>query len=147
MRFRTKILQSGKTTTGIEVPAKVVAALSSSKRPLVRATIKGYTYRSAIAVMNGVFMLGVSEGVRKGAGVAGGDMVDVDLELDTEKREVELPTDFSAALARDAKAKKFFEGLSYSKKKVLVTPIDVKNPDVRKVRIAKTVAQLREGKA
>jgi hypothetical protein len=147
MRFRTKILQSGKTTTGIEVPAKVVAALSSSKRPLVRATIKGYTYRSAIAVMNGVFMLGVSEGVRKGAGVAGGDMVDVDLELDTEKREVELPTDFSAALARDAKAKKFFEGLSYSKQKVLVTPIDVKNPDVRKVRIAKTVAQLREGKA
>jgi hypothetical protein len=147
MRFRTKILQSGKTTTGIEVPAKVVAALSSSKRPLVRATINGYTYRSAIAVMNGVFMLGVSEGVRKGAGVAGGDMVDVDLELDTEKREVELPTDFSAALARDAKAKKFFEGLSYSKKKVLVTPIDVKNPDVRKVRIAKTVAQLREGKA
>jgi hypothetical protein len=147
MRFRTKILQSGKTTTGIEVPAKVVAALSSSKRPLVRATIKGYTYRSAIAVMNGVFMLGVSEAVRKGAGVAGGDMVDVDLELDTEKREVELPTDFSAALARDAKAKKFFEGLSYSKKKVLVTPIDVKNPDVRKVRIAKTVAQLREGKA
>jgi hypothetical protein len=147
MRFRTKILQSGKTTTGIEVPAKVVAALGSSKRPLVRATIKGYTYRSAVAVMGGVFMLGISEEVRKGAGVAGGDIIDVDLELDTVPREVELPPDFAAALARDAKAKKFFEGLSYSKKKVLVTPIDVKSPDVRKERIAKTVAQLREGRA
>jgi len=59
---------------------------------------------------------------------------------------VPLPADFAAALARDAKAKSFFEGLSYSKKKVLVTPIDVKNPEVRKERIAKTVAQLREGK-
>ncbi|HET6310505.1 MAG TPA: YdeI/OmpD-associated family protein [Candidatus Nitrosotalea sp.] len=146
MRFRTKVLQSGKTTTGIEVPAKVVAALSSSKRPLVRATIMGYTYRSAVAVMGGAYMLGVSEEVRKAAGVAGGDVIDVDLELDTEPREVPLPADFAAALARDAKAKSFFEGLSYSKKKVLVTPIDVKNPEVRKERIAKTVAQLREGK-
>jgi len=146
VRFRTKVLQSGKTTTGIEVPAKVVAALSSSKRPLVRATIMGYTYRSAVAVMGGAYMLGVSEEVRKAAGVAGGDVIDVDLELDTEPREVPLPADFAAALARDAKAKSFFEGLSYSKKKVLVTPIDVKNPEVRKERIAKTVAQLREGK-
>ena len=72
MRFRTKILQSGKTATGIEVPAKVVAALGSSKRPPVRATIKGYTYRSTVAVMGGTFMLGVSDEVRKAAGVAGG---------------------------------------------------------------------------
>ncbi|TMD32082.1 MAG: DUF1905 domain-containing protein, partial [Chloroflexi bacterium] len=43
MRFRTKVLQAGKTATGIEVPAKVVAALGSSKRPPVRATINGYT--------------------------------------------------------------------------------------------------------
>ena len=147
MRFRTKILQSGKNTTGIEVPAKVVEALGSSKRPLVKATIKGYTYRSAVAVMGGVYMLGVSEEVRKGAGVAGGDVIDIDLELDTEPREVPLPADFAAALGRDAKAKKFFEGLSYSKKKVLVTPIDVKNPEVRKERITKTIAQLRDGKA
>jgi hypothetical protein len=146
MRFRTKILQSGKTTTGIEVPAKVVEALGSGKRPLVKATIKGYTYRSAVAVMGGVYMLGVSEEVRKGAGVAGGDVIDIDLELDTDKREVALPADFAAALGREAKAKKFFDGLSYSKKKLLVTPIDVKSPDVRKERIARTIEKLREGK-
>ena len=112
MRFRTKILQSGKTTTGIEVPAKVVAALGSSKRPPVRATINGFTYRSTVAVMGGKFMLGVSNEVRANAGVAAGDTVDIDLELDTEAREVPIPPDFAAALARNAKAKKFFEGLS-----------------------------------
>ena len=147
MRFRTKILPAGKTAAGIEVPAKVVAALGSSKRPPVRATINGFTYRSTVAVMGGKFMLGVSNEVRQSAGVAAGDTVDIDLELDTQTREVQLPPDFAAALARDAGAKKFFEGLSYSAKLRLVTPINVKNPDVRKERIAKTVKGLREGRA
>jgi len=147
MRFRGKILQAGKTATGIEVPAKVVAALGSSKRPPVRATINGYTYRSTVAVMGGTFMLGISEEVRKGAGVSGGDMIDIDLELDDKPRDVELPPDFAAALRRNARAKKFFAGLSYSKKFALVRALDVKNADVRKDRIAKTVEQLNEGKA
>ncbi len=125
----------------------MVAALGSSKRPPVRATINGYTYRSTVAVMGGKFMLGVSNEVRSSAGVAAGDTVEIDLELDTEAREVELPPDFAAALARDAKAKKFFEGLSYSKKLRLVIPIDIKAVEVRKQRIAKTVEQLREGRA
>jgi hypothetical protein len=147
MRFRTKILPAGKTAAGIEVPAKVVAALGSSKRPPVRATINGFTYRSTVAVMGGKFMLGVSNEVRKSAGVAAGDTVDIGLELDAEAREVPIPADFAAALSRDAKAKKFFEGLSYSKKLRLVIPIDVKAPDVRKQRIAVTIAKLREGLA
>jgi hypothetical protein len=146
MRFRTQILAAGKTAAGIEVPANVVAALGSSKRPPVRATINGFTYRSTVAVMGGKFMLGVSNEVRKSAGVAAGDTVNIDLELDAAAREVELPPDFAAALNRDAKAKKFFAGLSYSKKLRLVIPIDVKNADVRKERIAKTVAMLREGR-
>jgi uncharacterized protein YdeI (YjbR/CyaY-like superfamily) len=98
-------------------------------------------------VMGGKFMLGVSNEVRKNAGVEAGQTVDIDLELDTQAREVELPPDFVAALARDGKATKFFAGLSYSAKLRLVIPINVKNPDVRKERIAKTVAGLREGRA
>jgi hypothetical protein len=145
MRFRTKILPAGKTAAGIEVPAKVVAALGSSKRPPVRATINGFTYRSTVAVMGGKFMLGVSNEVRRSAGVAAGDTVDVDLELDTEAREVPIPPDFAAALARNAKATKFFETLSYSTKLRLVTPIDVKNAETRKRRISETVARLSSG--
>src|SRR6266851_1692370 len=110
MRFRTKILPAGKTAAGIEVPAKVVAALGSSKRPPVRATIKGFTYRSTVAVMGGKFMLGVSNEVRKSAGVAAGDTVDIDLELDTEAREVPIPPDFAAALARSVKGQEILRG-------------------------------------
>jgi len=147
MRFRTKILAAGKTAAGIEVPAKVVAALGSSKRPLVRATINGFTYRTSVAPMGGTFMVGVPPAFREGAGVAPGETVEIDLELDTEPRDVELPPDFAAALGRDAKARKFFAGLSFSKKTVLVRALDVKAVDVRKQRIAKTVEQLSEGRA
>ena len=44
MTFRAKILSAGKTAAGIEVPAKVVQGLGSSKVPLVLVTINGYTY-------------------------------------------------------------------------------------------------------
>jgi hypothetical protein len=148
MRFRAKILQSGKTAAGIEVPAKVVAALGSSKRPPVRATIKGFTYRSSVASMGGKFMLGVPPELREGAGVAAGDVVDIDLELDTEPREVSIPPDFAAALARDARAKRAFDAMSYSNKRRLLIPIeDIKSAETRARRIAKTVATLSEGLA
>lgn len=58
MRFRATILLGGKTATGIRVPPEVVASLGTSKRPAVRVTISGYTYRSTVATMGGEFMLG-----------------------------------------------------------------------------------------
>ncbi|HEV8565021.1 MAG TPA: YdeI/OmpD-associated family protein [Actinomycetota bacterium] len=148
MRFRATIEQAGKTATGIEVPAKVVASLGPSKRPAVRVTINGYTYRSSVASMGGRFMLGVSAKVREAAGVAGGDKVDVDIELDTEPREVSVPPDFAKALARDLGAKRFFEGLSYSRKQRYVLPIEeAKTAETRERRIAKAVGMLRDGRA
>ncbi len=148
MRFRTKILAAGKTAAGIEVPATVVEGLGSTKVPPVRVTIKGYTYRSTVAVMGGKFMVGVSNENRRNAGVAAGDTVDVDLELDTEPRELALPDDFAKALGKDAKAKNVFEGLSYSKKQRLVLPVaNGKTAETRQRNIDKAMTALREGKA
>jgi hypothetical protein len=147
MRFRTKILAAGKTAAGIEVPPKVVEALGSTKVPPVRVTIKGYTYRSTVAVMGGKFMIGVSNENRNAAGVAAGETVDVDLELDTQPRELAVPDDFAKALDRDAKAKRLFEGLSYSKKQRLVLPVaNGKTPETRQRNIDKAMTALREGK-
>ena len=69
MIFRTTILQSGKTATGIQVPNEVIAALGAGKRPPVTVTINGYTYRSTVAVMGGAFMVGVNADNRAAAGV------------------------------------------------------------------------------
>ena len=143
-RFRAKVLLAGKTATGVEVPAKVVEGLRSTKRPAVRVTINGYTYRSSIAPMGGTFMLGISDEVRNNAHVKAGDTVDVDVELDTEKRDVEVPPELAKALAKDANAKKYFESLSYSRKNALVAPIaNGKTPETRERNLAKAMQALK----
>lgn len=147
MRFRTTIEQGGKTATGIRVPDTVVAALGSGKRPAVRVTINGFTYRSTVAVMGGVFMIGVSAENRAGAGVAGGDEVDVDLELDTAPREVNVPADFAAALDAEPEARRAFDGLSHSNRSWHVLSIDgAKSDETRRRRIDKSIGALREGR-
>lgn len=148
MKFRSVIQLSGKTATGIQVPAEIVAALGSSKKPAVRVTINGYTYRSSVASMGGVFMLPVSGEHRLGAGVNAGDEVEIDLELDTEAREVNLPADFVQALDQDEAAKRFFDSLSYSNKSRHVLSIEqAKTAETRQRRIEKVISQLREGRA
>jgi hypothetical protein len=148
VRFRATLLGAGKTATGIEVPPDVVASLGQSKRPAVRVTINGHTYRSTVAVMGGKFMLGVSAENRAAAGVAAGDRLDVDLELDTAPREVAVPSDLAAALKRDKEAKRFFDRLSYSRKQRIVLSVEgAKAAETRQRRIDKSVKDLREGRA
>ena len=145
--FRAVVLLGGKTATGIRVPPDVVAGLGPGKRPAVRVTIGGHTYRSTVAVMGGEFMIPLSAENRTLAGVAAGDEVDVSLELDTEPREVTVPPDLRQALDADTAAGRFFDGLSYSQKRGFVLPIEgAKSPDTRARRIARAVTALREGR-
>jgi hypothetical protein len=144
MRFRTTLLQGGKTATGIHVPDEVVAALGPSRKPAVKVTLNGYTYRSTVAVMGGRFMVGVSAEVREKAGVKGGDTLDVDIELDTAPRVLEIPPDFAAALAADPAAQAAFDKLSYSHKRQHTMPIEAaKAAETRTRRIEKSVAILK----
>jgi hypothetical protein len=146
MKFRTRILQAGKTATGIELPTKIVEALGAGKRPPIRMTINGYTYRSTVAVMGGKFMVGVSADVREAAIVAGGDEVDVDVELDTAPREVNVPPELRKALTRNPDAKRFFDQLSYSKKRLYTVPIEkAKTDETRQRNLDKAINELRNG--
>jgi hypothetical protein len=148
VRFRTTIQQSGKTTTGIQVPEEVIEALGSGKRPAVRVTVNGYTYRSTVAVLGGRNMVGVSAEHRVATGVAGGDEVDVDIELDTAPREVNIPADLAAALDAEPAARRTFDGLSYSNKSWHVLQVEgAKTDETRQRRIARSVDILRQGRA
>ena len=147
MRFHTTILQGDKTATGIRVPDEVVEALGAGKRPKISVTIRDYTYRSSIAVMDGVYMVGVSAENRAGAGVAGGDEVDVDIELDTAPRVIEVPDDFAAALDAAPDARRTFDGLSYSNQSWHTYQINgARTDETRQRRIGKSIEALREGR-
>ena len=143
MRFRTTLELHGKTATGIEVPDDVVAALDAGKRPAVRVTVNGHTWRSTVAVMGGRNLVGVSAENRAAAGVSAGDVLDVELVLDTEKREVEVPADLAAALAAAPDAAAAFAALSYSNKSRHVLSVErAKTEETRARRIAKAVSDL-----
>ena len=147
MRFRATVLQTGKTTTGIEVPPEIVEALGRGKRPAVTVTINGYTYRNTVAVMGGVYMIGISAEHRAGTGVHGGDEVDVDLELDTAPREVNVPADLAAALDADPDARRTFDALSYSNRSWHTLQIEgARTVETRQRRIAKSIEALRAGR-
>lgn len=146
MKFTATVEASGKTATGIEVPADVVEKLGAGKRPPVRVTINGYTYRTSIGVMGGRCLIPVSADVRKAAGVAAGDELDVDLDLDTAPRVLAVPADLAQAM--DPDTRRFFDSLSYSRRQRFVLPIEqAKTPETRQRRIDKALTALRAGKS
>ncbi len=134
----------GKTATGIEVPADVVAALGPSKRPAVLVIVGGHSYRTTVAPMAGSYWIPLSAENRAAAGVAAGDEVDVEIELDTQPRELEIPDDLSAALDTDGAARRAFDALSYSNRRRYVLSVEgAKTAETRQRRIANAVADLR----
>jgi Bacteriocin-protection, YdeI or OmpD-Associated/Domain of unknown function (DUF1905) len=147
MRFRTTILTTGKTAAGIEIPPDLVAALGAGRKPPVTVTINGYSYRSTVATIDGRFMVGVSAENREKAGVAGGDVVDVEIALDTAPRIVAVPDDFGAALAAEPAARAFFDDLSNSEKGWFVGGIEgAKTAETRQRRIEKAIERLLAGR-
>ncbi len=146
MKFKTTLVKSGKTTTGIEIPPAVIDALGAGKRPPVNVTVNGYSYRSTVAVMGGSYWVSFSSEHRANSGLEGGDEIEVVLELDTAPREVEVPDDFAAALDAEPEARKTFDALSNSNKGWHVLQVTgAKHEETRQRRIAKSVSSLKQG--
>ncbi len=146
MRFRAVVELGGKTATGIEVPAEVVAALGSSRRPAVQVTINGHTYGSTVAAMGGRFLLPVSAENRTAAGVAAGDEVDVELVLDAAPRSVTVPDDLQTALDAAPVAAQRFAALSYSNQRAHVLSVEgAKAAETRARRVTKVIDTLLAG--
>ena len=129
--------------TGLQVPAEAVAALGTKKRPPVKVSLAGYTYRTTVAAYGDVFMLPLSKEHRQAAGVEAGDQVEVTIELDLEPRTVDVPADLAAALAETPGATAAFDALSYSQRKEYARQVESsKAQETRLRRIAGIVAKL-----
>ncbi|MDQ1683052.1 MAG: hypothetical protein QOH99_1593 [Frankiaceae bacterium] len=147
MRFRALLQSNGKSAAGFVVPPSVVEGLGAGGHPKVTVTVAGHTYRSSIAKMGGTFMLGMSNEHRALAGIEPGSEFDVEVELDTQVREVEVPEDLAAALDADPAARAYFDKLSYSNKLRHVLAITgAKAAETRERRIAKSVELFHDGR-
>ena len=144
--FRAELELAGKTATGFVVPDAVVDELGAGQRPPVVVTINGASFRTSIARMGGRFLLGVSATNRAVTSTTAGEEYDVEVEVDTQPRVVEVPDDLRAALAASPAATALYETLSYSQQRRVVEPVEqAKTAETRARRIDKMVTQLAAG--
>jgi hypothetical protein len=148
MRFTGELKGHGGNTAGFVVPDEIVEGLGGGRRPKVTVTVNGHTWRSSIASMGGQMLLGVSVANRAAAGVQAGQVLDVDVELDTAVRTVDVPPLLAEALAADPDAKAAWDALSFSHQRAHAEPIvETKNEETRQRRVDRTMAKLREGRS
>ena len=140
--FKTTIVRDG-SMCFIPVPFDPVPIFGKVRAP-VRVTLNGFTYRSTIASMGLGPCLPLRKSKREAAGLEGTETLTIKLELDTDKREVDVPADLKRAL-RDASpaAWERWTDLSYSHQREHVEAIEsAKAADTRARRIAKAVAMV-----
>ncbi len=145
--FTATIENPGGGGAFVRVPFDVEAAFGS-KRPKIKATIKGEQYRGTLVRMGSDFhMLLILKGIREKIGKTFGDAVRVTVEEDVAPRVVQVPPDLMKELKKDKTAKSLFEGLSYTHRKEYVRWIEeAKRQDTRRARVLKTMEMLRQGK-
>lgn len=142
MQFRAVVIPSG-NATAVEIPDEVMQSLGPEARPPVAIIVNGHSWRSRVALMNGHHLVGISAAHRAAAGIAEGQMIDIDISLDTTPHEVEEPDDLKSALDADSAARAGFDRLPFGLKAKHVRDIDAaKTPEVRARRIDKLVETL-----
>jgi hypothetical protein len=132
----------------VRIPADVTEALATKARISVNLTVGKQVFpTSAFADGKGGHHVMFNKAMQAAAGAAAGDPVTLTLEPDTKERKVDVPADLKRALAKDAKAKAFFEGLSPSCRKEYAGYVDeAKRPETRVKRIGLTLAMLKKGR-
>ncbi len=147
LRFTATLAPRGPAAAVVLDEAQVAVIGEGAKRFPVRAVVNGYEWRTTVTRMRGEFLLGLSRDVREGAGAQAGDEVQVELELDTSAREVDVPEALTLALAGDPQARVAFEGLAYTHRKEYARWIqEAKREETRGRRVAQALEMLRAGR-
>jgi hypothetical protein len=147
MKFRAVIEDAGGGGAYVSIPFDV-EQIFGNKRPKVKATIEGVPYRGTLVRMGGPnHMLPVLKEIREKIGKSFGDEIEVEVEEDTEPRQVEIPQDLKDAFESNPQALAFFARLSYSHQKEYVRWIEeARRVETRQARVAQTVEKLLQEK-
>jgi uncharacterized protein YdeI (YjbR/CyaY-like superfamily) len=143
--FRALVQKQQGTSAFVDVPAEVLARISDRRRVPVVVTVNDHTFRTTIAPMGGMLCLGFNAANASAAQVTPGAEIDIEMDLDTAPREVDVPAELAAALAADPQAKATFDAMSYSHRREWADHVrEAKQPATRVRRAAKAVATLRD---
>jgi hypothetical protein len=145
-KFRAVIEDAGNGGAFITIPFDVEKTFGK-KRVKVKATIAGEPYRGSLVRMGGdCHILGVRQEIREKTGKTFGDEIELEIEEDTERREVSIPQDLKQALEDDPEAGDIFSQLSYTHQKEYVQWIEEAKRDLtRQRRVDQTIEMLKQG--
>jgi Bacteriocin-protection, YdeI or OmpD-Associated/Domain of unknown function (DUF1905) len=144
--FKTTLLQDG-NLSAIEVPFDPKPVFGKTRAP-VKVTLNGYTFRSTIASMGGCYLIPLRKSNREAAGLQGGETLEVRLDLDDEKREIQPPADLAKALKAAPPAWDRWQELSFTHQREYATAVeDAKKPETRVRRIEAAVREIGKRKA
>jgi Bacteriocin-protection, YdeI or OmpD-Associated/Domain of unknown function (DUF1905) len=142
MAFSAEVLSAGQGGHAALVPPEV-AAIFSTKRPNVVATVNGTEYRSRLMVYGGKTYLGLRKDLLRRIGAGAGDTVQIELTEDREERVVTEPPELLEALAANPEARKAYDSLAYSHRLEYARWIgEGKQSETRVTRTAKTIRRL-----
>jgi len=146
-KFSVKLIgQSGSEAAALKPPFDVVKVFQRKGRVPVKGTINGFPFRSSLMNMGEGHMMAVNAQLRAGAKCKAGDRVRVVLELDEEKRAVEVPEYLKKIIDGDARAKEFWAKMSFTHQKEYVRAIEeAKKPETREKRIVAMMEALKAG--
>lgn len=144
VRFTGELTKTGANTTGVIVPQGALVELGGGGRPAVVATVNGYSFRTTVGTMRGRSMLPFSAQHRAASGIAGGDPIEVVLELDMVPREADLPDDLAEALSNAGGLERAFRKQAPSRQRADVDNVlGAKAAETRARRIMAIVERLK----
>jgi bifunctional DNA-binding transcriptional regulator/antitoxin component of YhaV-PrlF toxin-antitoxin module len=145
IHFTAELMDAGGGGTYVLFPYSTEEKFGIKGRVPVKATIDGEPYRgSLIKYGNPLHMLLVRKDIREKTGKKAGDMIDVTIEQDSEKREIEIPEDLTKALKAN-KLETIFLKMSYSHQREYMLWIEsAKKAETRENRIVKSIEKLLE---
>lgn len=141
--YTTTIVREG-SMCYIPVPFDPKAEFGRVRAP-VQVTVNGYMYRSTIAFMGGMVFIPLRKSNREAAGLEGGEVLEVRLDLDAEERDVTPPDDFLEALKSMPPAFERWGELSFTHKREHVEALEgAKKPETRQRRLEASVKAIAE---
>lgn len=146
-KFKVKLLGvKGSEAATFKPPFDVPTTFGRKGRVPIKGTINGFPFRSSLMNMGHGHFTVVNREMRQGAKVKAGDTVLIVIELDEEKRTVDVPAWLKKIIHADAKARAAWPELSFTHQKEYVREIvEAKREETRDKRVAQMLHNLRSG--
>ena len=147
LNFTVKLQgEAGSSVAWLDAPFDVQEIFGTQARVPVRGTINGFAFRTSLMPMGGCHGMAVNKTMREGGKCQAGDLVQVQMQRDTEPRIVEAPPELKKELAKNKQAQSNWDQLAFTHKKEMAKyMLEAKQEETRKRRLAKVIEVLKKG--